>query len=151
MSFPHRESTSVRLGPVEAYAALHLRTMVVLNSAVILSLHSADRSRAPEALLSLREGDQISTPQLEFALPGISSVQWRFLECIEDDGYRLSAITDDVVVTLSMKRGHIESRFLGKGRLRGTAARLIVTIENGHRGRTSLSADDCVATGEGED
>lgn len=141
----------MRLGPVEAYAALHLRTMVVLNSAVILSLHSADRSRAPEGLLSLRDGDQISTPHLKFVLPGISSVQWRFFECIEDDEYRLSAVADDVVVALSMKRGHIESRFLGEGRLRGTAAQLIVTIENGHRGRTSVSADDWLATGEGED
>ncbi|OXC79333.1 hypothetical protein BSU04_07385 [Caballeronia sordidicola] len=99
----------------------------------------------------MREGDQISTPELEFVLPGISSVQWRFFESIEDDEFRLSAVTDDVVVTLSMKRGHIESRFLGEGRLRGTAARLIVTIENGHRGRTSPSADDWLATGEGED
>jgi hypothetical protein len=125
--------------------------MVVLDSAVILSLHSADRSRVSEALLSLRDGDQISTPQLESVLPGISSVQWRFFECIEHDEYRLSAATDEVVVTLSMNRGHIESPFLGEGRLRGTAARLIVTIEDGHRGRTSLSADDWVATGEGED
>jgi hypothetical protein len=107
--------------------------MAVLNSAVILSLQSAGRSRAPEALLALRDGDQISTPHLEFVLPGISRVQWRFFECIEDDEYRLSGVTDDVVVTLSMKRGHIESRFLGEGRLRGMAARLVVTIENGHR------------------
>jgi hypothetical protein len=107
--------------------------MAVLNSAVILSLHSAGRSRAPEELLALRDGDQISTPHLEFVLPGISSVQWRFFECIEDDEYRLSAVTDDVVVTLSMKRGRIESRFLGEGRLRGMAARLLVTIGNGHR------------------
>jgi hypothetical protein len=125
--------------------------MAVLNSGVILSLHSAERSGAPEALLSLRDGDQISTPHLEFVLPGISSVQWRFFECIEDDEYRLSAVTDDVVVTLSMKRGHIESRFLGEGRLRGTAARLVVTIANGDHGRASLSDDDWLATGARED
>jgi hypothetical protein len=58
MLFPHRESTFVRLGlglglgPVEAYAAFHRRTMTVVNSAVVLSLHSVNRSRTPDALRS---------------------------------------------------------------------------------------------------
>jgi hypothetical protein len=50
----------------------------------------------------------------------------------KDDKYRLSTVTDDVVVTLSIKRTQIESRFLGEGRLRGTAAGLVVKIEYGY-------------------
>src|SRR5579864_9318305 len=111
MSFPHRESTYVRLGPVEAYAAFHHRTMTVLGSAVALSLHSVDRSRTPDALRSLREGDRISTPDLEPIVPGISRVQWEFDESNEGDEYRLSTVTDEVVVRLSIKRTETESRF----------------------------------------
>jgi hypothetical protein len=73
---------------------------------------------------------------------------------IDVEGVRL-APRDGVAIigkpSISIRPRDIESPFLAEGRLRGTAARLIVTIENGHRGRTSLSADDWVATGEGED
>ncbi len=106
--------------------------MTIVNGAVVLSLHSVHRSRTPDTLRSLREGDRISTPDLEPIVPGIARVQWEFGESNEDDEYRLSTVTDDVVVTLSIKRTQIESRFLGEGRLRGTAAQLVVTIEYGY-------------------
>lgn len=131
MSFPHRESTYVRLAPVEAYAALHRRTMTITGSDVVLSLHSAHRRHTPDALRSLREGDQIVAQDLETIVPGIFRARWEFGEFDKDDEYRLWTDTDDVVMTLSIKQTQIESPLLGEGRLRGTAARLVVSIEYG--------------------
>ncbi|MGF6408373.1 hypothetical protein OKW37_000043 [Paraburkholderia sp. MM5482-R2] len=93
--------------------------------AAILSLRAVDASRPPDILLSLREGDYATPQSLEPFLPGLADVQWRFAVVLEE--YPLETTTDDVVITLSMRREPEPSSFLAEGLLRGLAARLVVT------------------------
>jgi len=126
VSFSHRESTMIRLGPVEAYAAAHRRTMNLLDSAVSLSLQAANGSRDVTALRSLREGDRIAPSDLERVVPGLPYRQWQFGAGAQF--YELRTVTDDVMVTLAVAKDAEASPFLAEGKLRGLAARLVVTM-----------------------
>jgi hypothetical protein len=72
MSSNHRDSTYVQLGPVEAYAAAHRRVMAVLDSAILLRLHSENSRNPPDALRARREGDKIEPQDLEHIVSGIA-------------------------------------------------------------------------------
>jgi|ERR1700731_3748669 hypothetical protein len=113
MSFPHRESTKILLGPVEAYAAAHRRTMKVMNSAAALSLKVANGLRNDTALRSLREGDTIVPSDLEAIIPGLADVQWTFDD--STNHYELWTVIDDLIVitrAVYMSNGNNENNLI---------------------------------------
>jgi hypothetical protein len=116
----------IRLGPIEAYAVSHRRTMEVLGSVASLSLQAVNGSSNGTALRLLREGYTIAPCDLESIVPGLPDVQWEFKDGA--NSYELRTVTDDVVVTLTTDRSVEPSPFLAEGRLRGLAARLVVTM-----------------------
>lgn len=103
--------------------------MTVLDSAILLSLHSEDPRRTPDALRALREGDNIEPRDLEAIIPGISTTPCRFEPASDALPYHTTTtITAGVVVVLSLDRKIQPDRAAAEARLRGTLARLVVTM-----------------------
>jgi len=129
MSSNHRNSTYIRLGPVEAYAASHRRVMAVLDSAILLSLHSEHPHKPPDALRALREGDKIEPLDLEHIIPGIAFTPCQFTPATDElPHHRTTIISDGVVTVLSLDRENQPDSAAAEAQLRGTQARLVVTM-----------------------
>jgi hypothetical protein len=129
VSSHHRYSTYIRLGPVEAYAASHRRVMAVLDTGILLSLHSEDPRNPPDALRALREGDKIEPLDLEYIIPGIAFTLCQFTPATAELPYHTTTtISDGVVTVLSLEREMQHDCAAAEAQLRGTQARLVVTM-----------------------
>lgn len=135
MTFAHRDSTYIRLGPVEAYASRHRRVMTVAGSAVVFSLLAQAVGVTPDALRALREGDRVNPSDLEMIIPSMGETPCAFMPATEQrPEHELSAVVDDIVVLFSLKREIEPNERRAEAELRGVWARAVVTIQYPPRG-----------------
>lgn len=130
MTFAHRDSTYIRLGPVEAYAGRHRRVMTVAGSAVVFSLLAQAAGMTPDALRALREGDRVNPSDLEVIIPSMGETPCAFMSATEQrPEHELSAVVDDIVVRFSLKPEIEPDGRRAEAELRGVWARFVVTMQ----------------------
>jgi hypothetical protein len=103
--------------------------MAVLDSAILLSLHSEDPRNPPDALRALREGEKIEPLDLEHIIPGIALTPCHFTPATNELPYHTTTtISDGTVIMLSLDRDSQPDGASAEAQLRGTLARLVVTM-----------------------
>ncbi|CAN7551873.1 hypothetical protein [Caballeronia sp. LjRoot31] len=103
--------------------------MAVLNTAIVLSLHSEHPHNPPDVLRALREGDEIEPRDLEHIIPGIAFTPCRFIPATgELPFHRTMTISDGIVTVFSLDRESQPDGAAAEAQLRGTLARFVVTM-----------------------
>jgi hypothetical protein len=79
--------------------------MAVLDSAILLSLHSEHPPNPPDALRALREGDKIEPIDLKHIIPGIAFTTCQFTPATDELPYHTTTtISDGIVTVFSLDR-----------------------------------------------
>jgi hypothetical protein len=124
LNFKHTEP---EFGEIEAYAKRHLRVAPVVGTAIRLSLEeSSDTRSVTSSLRQIVEGAPLDMDALRQLLPSLGSTTWIFFSSVDAGHYELTTIVDDIRVKLCMDVEHDLTEIEAEGKLRGTAARLIV-------------------------
>lgn len=127
--FPHRDSTYIRLDPVEVYAGTScLRQMPIRHSPIMLTLHAANPNAVPDALRGLRDGDCVQARDLDAVIPDLHTVRCWFESATDaEPRHRSIAVTDGVVVTFWLAGHRQPDRAAAEAMTRAAFARLVVT------------------------
>ena len=79
--------------------------MAVLDSAILLSLHSEHPPNSPDALRAPREGDKIKPIDLKQIIPGIAFTPCQFTPATDELPYHTTTtISDGIVTVFSLDR-----------------------------------------------
>jgi hypothetical protein len=125
----YRHRTSVAFGAIEAHAKRHLRVAQVIGTSMLFSLQDARPGRLGSSpLVAFRDGEPLDPAALRLLVPSIGTVTWDFSRAGPEHGCQLTAITDNIQVTLSMNDAADLDEDAAEAKLRGTAARLVVAV-----------------------
>lgn len=126
----HLKRTGIVFGSIEAYAKRHLRIASIRDTTISISLQEAATNgprRSP--LLQLVDGASLSLADLRELVPSLGSNAWTFSLFERPPSYRLTTVCDSIEVALSLDWAERpESPLQIEGKLRGTAARLVVAL-----------------------